>query len=819
MSQRTIEPLVSIIIPVYNGANYLKEAIESALAQTYKNIEIIVVNDGSNDNGATENIAKSYGSTIRYFSKKNGGVSTALNLGITKMRGEYFSWLSHDDRYKPSKIESQIAFLSSLNKRKVVLYSDYEIINEDGELQHTCKLDHNMLEKTPIYSLLRGSINGITLLIPREAFIEHGDFDESLRCSQDYDMWLRIQTSYEFIHLPEILSQTRVHSLQDTVSNPAATDEGNTLWIRMVKGLPDKEKIRAEGSLFNFYIEMVKFLENTPYNIARKYCMEQLESIASNRHLEGVAGHKVSIVKTNFEYLCSSGQKIAAAEYISCAIKERQRSNSSEAVELIEKCLVGYVGAELSIKALSGKKGKARLMFCSGYWLTGGMERVLSIIFEQLKDDFQIYLLTPFDGRKGKISLPKYVHHITMTSGQFENKFDVIALAWARIIRIDVVIGFLNLFEKQLKLYELCHDSGVKTIASNHEVYFYPYRNVRHYELIESRIAAFKKADAVLWPTNFSAAAYGLLANNSYLMPNPNTFDVKDEQHEPNNTILCVGRFTDYVKRVDRALLCFSIVSKNIPESRLVLVGKYEKNTPFLPGDNRTIEQFMADYHIDPKKVDFVGEVSDVSKYYSKASVLLLTSNSEGFGMVINEATCHGVPIVCTNIPGIEDLVVDNKNGFIVEQNDIHSMSGAVEKLLRDRELRDKMGRFAKDYVSRFDKKEVGDAWKYLVNTLIVSARDSRNVSVQIREKLDYSITDYHKFSSILMKEMGLMVDNVLRGPLQEDISRLLDENKELRQTNNKLGDQLYKILESKRWKVTSRAIELANPRNIRGKK
>ena len=98
-------PLVSIIIPVYNGENYVAEAIDSALAQTYDNIEIIVVNDGSEDR--TDEICKSYGNKIRYFKKENGGTSTALNLGIKNMNGEYFSWLSHDDKYYPNKIKRQ----------------------------------------------------------------------------------------------------------------------------------------------------------------------------------------------------------------------------------------------------------------------------------------------------------------------------------------------------------------------------------------------------------------------------------------------------------------------------------------------------------------------------------------------------------------------------------------------------------------------------------------------------------------------------------------------------------------------------------------
>ena len=102
------EPLVSIIIPVFNGSNYLANAIDSALGQTYPHCEVIVVNDGSNDEGATESIARSYGDRIRYHYKENGGVASAMNLGIRLTHGDYFSWLSHDDYYHPDKILHQL---------------------------------------------------------------------------------------------------------------------------------------------------------------------------------------------------------------------------------------------------------------------------------------------------------------------------------------------------------------------------------------------------------------------------------------------------------------------------------------------------------------------------------------------------------------------------------------------------------------------------------------------------------------------------------------------------------------------------------------
>ena len=95
-------PKVSIIIPVYNGEKYVKSAIQSALKQTYKNIEIIVVNDGSTDN--TDKVVQQFKNKIIYLKKENGGVSSALNLGLLYMTGDYFSWLSHDDIYKKNKV-------------------------------------------------------------------------------------------------------------------------------------------------------------------------------------------------------------------------------------------------------------------------------------------------------------------------------------------------------------------------------------------------------------------------------------------------------------------------------------------------------------------------------------------------------------------------------------------------------------------------------------------------------------------------------------------------------------------------------------------
>jgi len=290
-------PKVSIIIPVYNGANYVREAIDSALAQTYKNIEIIVVNDGSTDGGATEKIARSYGDKIRYYGKSNGGVSTALNFGIKKMTGDYFSWLSHDDTYGSNKIESEIKYLKNNNSmsKKVILYSDYYLMDKRGKIISECTKNHDELCKKPEYALLKGDVNGLTLLIPKEAFKEHGLFDVKLKCTQDYELWRKMARTYQFVHIPELLVSSRYHAKQVSNTSPLVKVEGNALYLGLIKDVTKKRREELEGSEYCFFEELATFYKNTPYDEAEQYCLDNMKKIFDATNVVRSL-HKVSIV-------------------------------------------------------------------------------------------------------------------------------------------------------------------------------------------------------------------------------------------------------------------------------------------------------------------------------------------------------------------------------------------------------------------------------------------------------------------------------------------------------------------------------------------
>jgi glycosyltransferase involved in cell wall biosynthesis len=175
----------------------MRDAIDSVLAQTYSNFEVLVINDGSQDGSATEDIAKSYGDRIRYFSKPNGGVASALNMAIEESQGEYFCWLSHDDIYLPEKVAKEMEKLLSLQDRNAVIFCRHSVINSDGKYLYDAPHPPKFPPRQAAYQLILSQwLHCCTVLAPRLLYLENGGFREDLPTTQDYDLLVKIGLKY-----------------------------------------------------------------------------------------------------------------------------------------------------------------------------------------------------------------------------------------------------------------------------------------------------------------------------------------------------------------------------------------------------------------------------------------------------------------------------------------------------------------------------------------------------------------------------------------------------------------------------------------------
>lgn len=210
-------PTVSVVIPTYNAAELLPEAVESVLSQTYRDFEIVVVDDGSTDE--TPAVMEEYAEDVRYIRKENGGSASARNRGIEEARGEYVAFLDADDRWRPAKLETQMD-AHAADPTLAWSYTGARLVDHETEeiLFRKCQTRRryggDILRK-----LLRGNfVTPSTTLIERRVFDEVGTFDESSlhRISEDWDLWLRIAARYPIKYIDEPLVEMRQHTGRKT---------------------------------------------------------------------------------------------------------------------------------------------------------------------------------------------------------------------------------------------------------------------------------------------------------------------------------------------------------------------------------------------------------------------------------------------------------------------------------------------------------------------------------------------------------------------------------------------------------------------------
>ena len=205
-------PLVSVVIPVYNGERFLRESLESVFAQTFQDYEIVCVDDGSTDGSCA--LLKQYGGRVKLIQQANAGQSAARNAGVQEATGAFVAFLDQDDRWYPSKLAQQVAVLNA-EPDVALVHCNYDRMDGDGLVM---VVGAALVERASALTSPLGRLIGEALVFPsammvrRDVFQRVGGFDPELRGFEDFDLIARLKQQGRFVLLNESGMAYRLHA-------------------------------------------------------------------------------------------------------------------------------------------------------------------------------------------------------------------------------------------------------------------------------------------------------------------------------------------------------------------------------------------------------------------------------------------------------------------------------------------------------------------------------------------------------------------------------------------------------------------------------
>ena len=268
MNEQNKHPLVSVVMPVYNGERYLREAIDSILNQTYTNFEFIIINDGSTDK--SEQIVLSYtDSRIRYLvNEKNSGICITLNKGLDAAQGKFIARMDCDDISMPDRVQKQVDFLEK-NTDVGIVGSDVIVFGEGLEEQYFDFVHDKDGCKAGL--IFNTCFAHPSVMFRRDILIENNlHYNDEFRGIEDYELWWRMSQFTELINIPEPLLRYRKHNTQITNNVTSNVLINNSQFHKQV---------------LLHYVE----LEESELNIAISYCYNRWSEFNNGNFLSFVS--------------------------------------------------------------------------------------------------------------------------------------------------------------------------------------------------------------------------------------------------------------------------------------------------------------------------------------------------------------------------------------------------------------------------------------------------------------------------------------------------------------------------------------------------
>lgn len=741
-------PLISIIVPICNVEPYVSKCLDSIVNQTLKEIEIICIDDCSADRSAE--IIREYAEKdpriVPIFHEENLSTSQARKDGVSLSRGKYIMFVDGDDELFLEACET--AYHAIEQYRTDMVQFDTEIVNCAGVPEERIQMNQRLLkpymeeirEDNLVFSCWEEKKFGFSLWnkifdgeICRKAFgkVKDGSFPKA----QDLYAFFLIayySKTYRGIDVPLYRYK---FGLGVTGSNNISVNKFDILlterriWECLTEFIKEqKEESRYQTILDGIYQHFLGECVN------RWKSNLQLEDLSEGfRHLADIWGLQDVLCKLaaqNWNMASSIAEKMVQVDYF----KHIPRENKKRKTIAMYYHSIRNGGAQRIVAALCNMWAAMR---------DEGGERLYDVV-----------LITD-DESGAEISASEYfvdssvkrTYILPHKSSMKENYIERYR-GWERIIKeysIDIVVT--GMWVSACTMWDMLSVKGQPSkpafIIHCHSFLCVPYRYTgdKYAELIYD----YQISDGVVTLSEADQRFASCFAGHSKYIPNPITFSVENTEltRREANTIIWVGRISKEKHPLDMAYM-MEHVTKKIPDAKLYLIG--------LGNDQiyDDLKQLIGHLGLQ-KNIVLVGFSAEVEKYYQMASVLVSTSEYEGFPTVFCEAMSHGVPVVAYDLPWLT-LVRDGRGVFTVEQERSDLLAKKVIELLQNPRESEKVGLEGREHIKELEKTDIGMQWSMFFDKIGAYDLNEKNQD-EIEAMLLKYVTVYSKIGKDLKVE------------------------------------------------------------------
>lgn len=696
-------PIVSVIVPVFNGARYIRGAVESVFAQTFKNLEIIVVDDGSTDE--TKDLLGPWAreGKIRYIYQHNKGLAGARNTGIRHAKGKYLKFLDCDDLLYPEQLERQVGHLKD-KPRTVVSATDYEL-----EFESKNKVSVSLyLKEDQLAQFIGGNPCPVhTVLVDRKIVDEAGGFDEALLSHEDSDLWLRILIKGgTFQRMDYIGCCYRIHG-------GALSADANKMFRyyckfseKLNRALLPRLKELSQEALRQLYFRNFQSIQQ---------CFSQDIKPASCLPVTLEVGRKLYAMKapwpSKFLPVFTGFERVARKEYKKACLldtnyPQKLLRSAWREEHLYDKKKFHYWQLEAR-----NKRVKNVLYLNSSSVIYGAETRLLDIIKNLDRSKFHPFVLLPHPGplddklKKLGVTTMHLEYGFPLDKINKENTIRFLRLnrEFVKMVRqhdIDLIHANLHINMCNfwlglllLRLPVIVHMRSHFWISQFERCFISrTFKAICISRFVEREFLQKRRFNFLMdrRPGQTTILHDGIDIN--HFNPYSNRARIRKALNiHPDDFLVGIIGAVDKIKGQDLLIQAARIVNQKHPRAKYVIVGDLyhnaKCNTDYRDELLKMVEEFQLKDH-----VIFTGFRKNVRGFMSEVDLLVQPSKREALGTSMVEAMSCGKPVIGTDVDGIPDVIGENESGILLNPRTPEAFAEAINFFIENPEEARKRG-------------------------------------------------------------------------------------------------------------------------------